>query len=196
MGKYLANGIVTHIQIINKHSFSSELLLEKLKHFININNYEVLVFNDEILLILKEEIFDENIHELIKEVDDITSCNNLLLYNIYGKNINNDDIKSQRFNKKNYPITIESRNEVFYVKGKKEEQEWFCEPYNNYWLLWKLDDSVLSDIEIYIGLIPLWQDANKYCGEDANKMLYIINTFKNNYYKSKLAKSFIFFILG
>ena len=109
MGQSLALGITTKITIRKKKGYEEEDInyaLKDLKKIINIDDYEIKYKGEDgILLKLKEEIFNNNIHDFLKEIDQLTSSRyyfiDCLMEN-EAKTIKFD----KNFNKENYPIKL------------------------------------------------------------------------------------------
>lgn len=209
MGRYVANGVPAIICICKKNYKNCDVtklkdeILKEVSKYVNIHDYDILVDKEVLNLFLKKEIFDENIHELIKELEPITSCRSHLLYN---KKIDWDNFDQER-----YPINLKEYDDEYNyqndydrknLKEKKYieciDEEFDCvEPFYpiNKWMIW--GNKLLSEnLEVYFYNIQLWCDWNKYDGEDETRLLYILNNLKKSYYKTKLGKDLIYYVSG
>ncbi len=204
MGRYLAAGIATSIVMKKKDGWESsekfnvfenkDDILKDLNNMIDVSKYECIYGNDYIILQLKTEHFNDNIHALIKELYSMINCENCILSNCEKK----VKILSKEFNKKDFPLTISNkkRNEGNIIHcvqpGYEEEMYYYASP--EYYLF--ENQKYKKNIKIDLYFINLWQDFNKYDGEDETKMLEIINKMSRFYYKSPLSKNMLFYILG
>lgn len=204
MGRYLAVGISTSIVIKKKYGWESsekfnvlenkDDILKDLNNMIDVSKYECIYDNDYIVLQLKTEHFNDNIHELIKELYPMINCESCILSNCKKK----VKILSKEFNKKDFPLTISNkkRNEeniIYCIQSDYEEKlNYFISP--EYYLFENYEYKKNIKVDLYF--INLWQDFHKYDGEDETKMLEIINKMSRFYYKSPLSKNMLFYILG
>ncbi len=204
MGRYLATGISTSIVIKKKDGWESseefnvlenkDDILKDLNNMIDVSKYECIYGNDYITLQLKIEHFNDNIHELIKELYPMINCESCILSNCEKK----VKILSKEFNKKDFPLTISNkkRNEeniIYCIQSDYEEKlNYFISP--EYYLFENYEYKKNIKVDLYF--INLWQDFHKYDGEDETKMLEIINKMSRFYYKSPLSKNMLFYILG
>ncbi len=204
MGRYLAVGIATSIVMKKKDGWESsekfnvlenkDDMLKDLNNMIDVSKYECIYGNDYIVLQLKTEHFNDNIHELIKELYPMVNCENCILSNCEKK----VKILSNKFNKKDFPLTISNKkrnaeNIIYCVQSDYEEKlNYFTSP--EYYLFENYEYKKNVKIDLYF--INLWQDFDKYDGEDETKMLEIINKMSRLYYKSSLSKNMLFYMLG
>lgn len=204
MGRYLAVGIVTSIVMKKKNGWESsekfnvfenkDDILKDLNNMIDTSKYECIYENDYIALQLKPEHFNDNIHELIKELYPMINCESCILSNCEKK----VKILSNEFNKKDFPLTISNKkineeNIIYCIQSDYGEKlNYFASP--EYYLFENQDYKKNIEMDLYF--INLWQDFNKYDGEDETKMLEIINKMSRFYYKNPLSKNMLFYILG
>ena len=212
MGQSLALGITTKITIRKKKYYEKEDInyaLKDLKKIININDYEIKYKDEDgILLKLKEEIFDNNIHDFLKEIEPLTSGKSMFLFNLMDEDRNIELNKD--FSKENYPIKLKwyDKNDKYKNEHEKNELCGECAaiykdnrlkqdfmPFFNYaWI--SLDYIVRSRFEIDMEFIPIWNNAYKILTEDEITILKIMNILKTKYYKTKLSKDMIYYISG
>ena len=212
MGQSLALGITTKIVIRKKKGYETEDInyaLKDLKKIINIDDYKVKEKDEEgIRLILKEEIFDNNIHDFLKEIEPLTSGKSMFLFNLIDEDRNIELNKD--FSKENYPIKLKwyDKNDKYKNEHEKNElcgecaaiykdnrlmQEYM--PFFNFaWL--STDYKVRSEFEIDLEFIPVWINGFKIISEDETMMLRIMNNLKTKYYQTKLSKDMIYYISG
>ena len=213
MGQSLALGITTKIVIRKKKYYEKEDInyaLKDLKKIININDYEIKYKDEDgILLKLKEEIFNNNIHEFLKEVNPITRVHSSFLPLLLGYEYRNIKIDKD-FNKEKYPFKLKwyDENDKYQSEYEKEDLCGECNviykdnrikqdymPFFNFaWIL--LNEKVSDNFEIELNFIPIWIDIDKIMCEDETMMLRIMNNLKTKYYKTKLSKDMIYYISG
>ncbi len=202
MGRFLANGVMTRFEIAKKDtSYSDEKfnlekemnnILKEINKTIDTSLYEITSKSKgHWIFSLKPEIFNKNIHDLIRELCPLTCPNvNSFIYiyrEIKEKKI---DIQSKKF-EENYPINCKVDSEGnYYVKVNEEEQ---AENFTTlYWIL--NDRRLFYNVKIGSTVILLWSDEDKYIGEDETWMLKIINNMKTKYYNSLLSKALIYLV--
>lgn len=211
MGRYLANGIAATISIYSKTEMEEcdiKPIKEKLSKYINLDLYDMKKYNDGLSFKLKLDVFNNNIHKTIKEISDLTSCEDYLLYNLF-ENYNEIDIYSDDFCQEKYPIElkryVKTSERNFYLDDGDyyigtEDDPRIRTIYNfygeQYWL--PKSESLKGRYKIQVGFILLWSDYDKYDGEDETKMLKILNTMKKSYYSScnELTQNITYFVSG
>jgi len=204
MGTFLASGIATKIYITKKKDYWSsnyDIYKEKDKIFnilnqmIDVSYYEITEYEDGFKLEIKKEIVEQNIHELIKEVSLNMDCKHFFFFNLckYGAEYKN--INLNNFNINNYPITMEKVPESNQYRLNDTNIIEYL-PYDNfrYSLLGNYESYAKLDVEMYF--IPIWMDYDKTICEDSSRLLYLLNTFSRQHFKSKLSKSLLFYIMG
>lgn len=207
MGRYLANGIPTKICVFlrkNQVMMKNDLkeIQEDLSKYVDLSMYEATEYADAFVFELKKEVFNQNIHELIKEIDSLTPCDSYLFCNLfYNQNINvlNDD-----FDKINIELCKYGDNLKFEDENRLKENDYYIKSEDSYitevnsfpYQFWVLDKEVKTRYYVNMYFMMLWSDCDKYCGEDETQMLSILNNMKSSYYKSTLSKSLIYFIQG
>ena len=204
MGRYFANGVATTIIIRNKKSsifekidlkLNKKRILNQINKYLSIKDYRISFDKDIILLRIKKDIFNKNIHSLLKEIDSLTDCNDYLSHYLFNKKIN---VNSCDFNPDNYKIILQKSKEdgSYYINAHNIITEDMCGAYTcNSWIFWD-DYKLRNTLRADIGAILLWFDSEKYIGEDESKILSILNTLKTRYYKTPLSKDMIFYISG
>lgn len=204
MGRALAAGIMTRFDITKKNNWNNEhfdleknlkRILKDISNIIDPSMYEVVMHDNESYeFALKPEIFNKNIHELIKEIGPLT-CPNISCFYDIGCELTekNTDICSKKMIEK-YPFAIKvSEDGTYFVELNEEENEWeegLFDPL--YWII--KDDELSENVEISASVILLWMDESKYVGEDETNMLKIMNNMKSKYYSSPLSKALIYYI--
>lgn len=207
MGRYLANGIPTKICVfLRKNQVTLKDDLNEIKidlsKYVDLSMYETIVYDDAFEFKLKKEIFNKNIHELIKEIDPITPCDSYLFCNLfYNQKI---DVLSDEFNKikielNKYGDDLEFENQNYITEDEyyiKSKDSYIKEANSFPYQFWVLDNDVRKRYYVNMDFIMLWLDYDKYDGEDETQMLRILNNMKTSYYKSVLSKSLVYFIRG
>lgn len=221
MGRYLANGIPTRIilhyndNVKKTNDEDLKQIKKDLKRYLNINNYNLNIDdqNRKIIFEIDKDFFESNIHNCIKEISCLTlpyierkeRSENLGLYDLNG--LSEKEIMKD-FSQETYPIHLIKKHDRIYPERYKyviEENTLQSSStyHQNYWLYW--ESSVLGGYTYFsrpkkysvnIELIQLWADINKYCGEDENYLLYILNNLKTKYYNNPLSKNLIYYIEG
>ena len=192
MGRYLANGILTTVNIKKIKGFSFdrdenfdlkaqlENILSDMNKYIDVSKYDIREENDEIVLNLKNDFVNDNIDDLLKEVNELTPCNHLF---------------KPYFESREYPLLYKCEENDFHIIEYNGESV-----SRDFWIpccAWILNDEYLFDnVAITVNFIPFWIDFDKYSGEDETRMLKIINSMKKSYYHSELSKVFIYEIYG
>lgn len=193
MGRFLSAGIATTILISGPNIFEQkDKILKRMEKFIDIKNYEVHDQEKDFYLRLKTDVFEQNIYEFVNEFYKVKKA-----YNIFLEDIENHDI--QEFTKEKYPLKlIEDEKENLLVQIPNSEYD-----VNETGFVWEnfsyifLDDSFpRRDIKIYLKFIPIWMEPDKTLSEDPTNMLYFLNLFSRNYFKSPLGNHFLFYIEG
>lgn len=199
MGRYVAVGVVSRIDIFRKNNFNleknKEKILTDLGKYLDLSKYDMESYKNCLSFYLKKEHFNNNIHDLIKEMAPIIKSD-ALLYNC-GEDI---EIETADFNKQNVPIIIKR-----YEKGNKEG-EFYCEckedseneeiayEFPEYWIF--NDEDLSDELEVKFAYICLWRDWDKFGSEDETNLLKILNTLRYPYFKNELSKNILFYISG
>lgn len=202
MGRYLATGIMTRFSIIGRKRmfYDKDFKLEKeidnilndINKIIDPSLYKLTNKDDECYeFSLKPDIFDNNIHELIREISPLTYPNVDFFADFYNEkeNLNNNDFI------KNYPFACKVNSKGEYcieINGEEIKEDYPFYPL--YWII--NDERLFYNVEIRAATILLWIDQDKYDGEDETEMLRIINNMKTKYYNSVLSKALIYYITG
>jgi hypothetical protein len=209
MGRYLANGIPTTISVVLERGYEVEKndlteIKKDLSKYVDLSMYELVKYDNGYEFELKKEVFNKHIHELIKELEPLTSCRSYFMFNLLDKyDIN---VLSDEFNKDNYKIELSKygdnpeyekenyiRENAYYIRCQKGHiSEASSYPYQ----FWALSSEIRKKYYVDMSFIMLWMDYNKYNGEDETPMLKVLNSMKSSYYKNPLSKSLIYFIAG
>ena len=208
MGRYLALGVATTIDVYKKKraplDFSitqnKDKIKKQLEKFLDLEKYDCCENDDCFTFRIKTDIFNDNVHDLIKELYPMIDC----YYDLCGDDYycGNDDEKDKirkNFNAENYPLTLTICGEG-YRKGR------FCSSWNDgcedgsfpaapeYWLF--EDKEFRNNIDVNISYITIWFDCNKFDSEDETPLLEIMNNMSRKYYKSPLSRTMFFYISG
>ena len=204
MGRVLCVGIVSRIEVIIRRKYKKSINMDfvnsiskSLNKYINTKDYEKEYYKDGYAYRLKENIFNDNIHDLIKEVSKDINIECFFEYE-------DIDFHKINFNKEDYPIILEtnldSESEDFgdqTIIFKKDNIEKYPEDspyiYNNNWLIG--NNEYKYDVRINLEAFTLWSTINKIRCESEYETLEIMNTLKKKY-KNRLGKNVIFFIYG
>ena len=106
-----------------------------------------------------------------------------------------DDLDYSKLNQKDYPCKLVfNRKKEGGFQVKDGLHDFFCMYPPEYWLV---ADCVHQKI-VSLMYVPLWQDYNKYCGEDESNMLRFLNRLKIPAFRdgNPLTKTIMFFVLG
>lgn len=200
MGRYLANGIPTRISVfLKKGKKIDENDLIKIKNdllnYVDLSMYELNEYEDGYAFHLKTEVFNKNIYELIKEINELTPCYSYFIFNLFDDcDIN---VLSDEFNKDNYKIElIKSSNNLEYFVQNTNSNNSIGETLSYPYQFWVLTSEIEDKYYVDMKFIMLWTDFSKFNGEDETEMLRILNNMKSSYYKNPLSKSLIYFIAG
>ena len=67
MGRYLSCGIATKITILKRYNEENDIIMERIGKNIDLNIYERIDYDDEIVLQIKKDILEKNIVDFIVE---------------------------------------------------------------------------------------------------------------------------------
>ena len=211
MGRYIANGILTEISIKRRKDYWNigkdlsdikDDVVSSLSEILDLDMYDIEMTNSYINLSLKKELFNDNIHDLVKKTNKITLCNSLL-YELYGDDYNKIDLDKTEFSKENIIIELRTmRKDHYHIE--KGETYLYCKkeieldyPFMPYYLWCLTKNEINSDLEVQTSFVKLYSQYDKYEGEDECPMLYLLNHFSRNYIKDNpLYKSLFFYITG
>lgn len=195
---HIGNGIPVVIQVFHRYDDCNNItndkdkILEEIGKYIDLEDYNVIVYENAIELKLNKEIFNENIHEFIKEMESSTACYRDLFYN--------HDLPLEDFTKEKYELKLCEYDENYTYKDEEEKENLKGE----YYLKCDNDDiryeeSYYPDIwllegkyRMYSKKIKLWYDPNDI--EDGGYIIPVLNTYKKNYYKNKLGNDLIYYV--
>lgn len=193
MGRFLSAGIATTILISGPNVFQQkEKILNQMKKFLDIQNYEVHDQEKNFYLRLKTDVFEQNIYEFVGEFYKVRD-----FYNTFLEEIENNDI--QEFTKEKYPLKLledekdDLSVQISNVEYEIRETDFTWENFSYIFL----DDSFQPrEVRISLKFIPIWMEPDKTLSEDPTNMLYFLNLFSRNYFQSPLGKHFLFYIEG
>lgn len=218
MGRQLANGIATKFVVVKRKDYinfdfkkEQDKILNHLNQYIDISSYDIETCDDGLVFSIKKDFFNKHIHELLKEIEPLTSSDIYFLFNLYDEKYRNIDINSDNFNNENYPLELKFCDENYQFKDNYQKQrlenKFFIENddnmiieedvfiTSNYWPFVE-NKELLDKLKIYTSVIMLWIDWSKIDMESETHLLLILNTLKNKYYKNPLARDLIYFIEG
>lgn len=216
MGRYVALGIACEIQFRKSIYTKPEefaLIRKDLKNniekYINANDYYITEEDDSIYYRIKEEVINNNIHNLLKEIEQLFDMNDFEYHISEGKH----DIKvsDENFNKDNYPLEFKLLDENYKYEGEYDKKT-NCNTYRfvtphckietdfpffreNDWMLYGKGD-LFDDTSGDVGYLNIWRDIDKIDGEDETMIIYILNTLLMKYFQNPLAKDLQFYISG
>lgn len=212
MGRYIANGILTTVSIRRRNDplcANKDLLemkdeiLSSLSEMLDLNMYDIEANSKYIILELKKEIFNDNIHDLLKKLDKITHCN-ALLNNVYDDderkiNLNDDFSKEKQVielrTMEKDDCFVEEGETYLYCNNEIHELDYAFLPYYQYSLSRK--PKVNYYIDMQPGFVLLYYEYDKYDCEDDYTIPYLLNHFSRDYIKDNpLYKSLLFYISG
>lgn len=110
MGRYLALGVATTIQLSKKKNYwvknynlleNKQEIMDELNDLVDVSKYDCKELENKIILTMKPECFNDNIHDLIKELYPMIDCKTCMEHD--------GEIKFEfddNFNKENYPINL------------------------------------------------------------------------------------------
>lgn len=190
MGTYLSCGIATSI-VIRKRVGSlwniqekKDDILKEMGNYINTNLYKTELFDDGIVLNLKENIVNRDLLSFMKEANELINFQSDLSF-YADKKIDFD----------NHTFAIKMNNDDYYLEidNKEKIEEFVGRNNSSPWIIYN-DDSMIHNLLIQYNMIIFWMDSAKFVGEDPLTYLYIFNKMKNKYYKNKLKGCFIYHI--
>ncbi len=204
MGRVLCVGIVSRIEVIIRRKYNKSINMDfvnsiskSLNKYINTKDYDKEYYNNCVAYRLKENIFNDNIHDLIKEVSKDINVESFFEYE-------DVDYEKINFNKEDYPIILETNldpeSECFgdqtiifkkdnVLKGPDDCPNY----YDNTWLI--AGNEYENMVAINIEAFTLWKSYENIFCENEYETLKIINDLKKKY-KNRLGKNVIFFIFG
>ncbi len=198
MGRHLVNGVLTRFKIKKNNNYYSNFDLQKelynvlkdMGRIIDVSLYELTTKgSDYYEFSLKPNIFDNNIHDLIREISPLTFPN--VNYFAYSRN-KFGDINNKSFID-NFPFKCKiNSNGKYYIEindNKIDETQCFMPMH---WILSNYE--IRENVKINACIILLWIDEDKYDGEDETNILRLINNMKTKYYNSELSKALIYHV--
>lgn len=197
MGAYLVGGVATRFKIRNKDGYdvvrNKDKVVNAIGKVVDVSIYDVQEYLDGIELVIKKEVFEDNIHDLIQEISPIMNTKIYFFANLYKEEV---DIK--KFNKENYSISLNIYPEgtgyegKFYLNdGEIREQE--CYPDYSYMLLRDGESGLMHNIKVNISFINVWLDPS-IIDEYPLGTINVLNKLTSKSFKNVLAKSMFFYI--
>lgn len=197
MGRYLSCSIATSMVVEERNDkpFEKEEL-NKLKQSVgkifDLDLYNVKEEENLISLEIKKDVFNENIHDLCRELNKSFFLLHFMIYD-------NEYLNTDRHDEK-WPISLiqtENGNKYMLVLGenansndiKSEDLSWY-----GFSPLLRREFSNWRDYNFDIQGIMLFLDINKVDFEDQTEIVCLLNWFKKNYFKNKLSGSIVFHI--
>ena len=189
MGRFFSYGIATRVTVTRKNEsekVEKDKIFNQLGNYIDVDTYNVLENDNEMVLSIKEDFVNDNINKFLQEimplgqsycsmleekVDDNTKTSYELYVDEEGKTDENHVLKV-------------GTDELY----ERAEALWF----DNNWVF--NENYFIHEYSVFIELITLWIDACKVDGEDVSELLRITNSLKANYFENPLGKDLIFFI--
>lgn len=202
MGRFLALGVVSSIGIYKKGGFSikekKDEIINNLSKYLDMSKYNYDEYENALILRIKPEHFNNNIHSLIKTLYPLIKCKDLL----YNSNYEDVDILSEEFNSTNAPLNIKQYEET--EEHMHDKGDFYCEwneckediamEYPKYWVFESRE--LIENFNINFAYINLWHDWNKIDSEDETNLIEILNTLRYPYYDNELSKNILFYIAG
>ena len=197
MGRYLSCSIATSMVVEKRNDkpFEKEEL-NKLKQSIgrifDLDLYNIKEEENLISLEIKKNVFNENIHDLCRELNKSFFLLHFMIYD-------NEYLNKDRHDEK-WPISLiqtENGNKYMLVLGenansndiKSEDLSWY-----GFSPLLRREFSNWRDYNFDIQGIMLFLDINKVDFEDQTEIVCLLNWFKKGYFKNKLSGSIVFHI--
>ncbi len=196
MGKYLAYGIANQIHVSIEKNLehveeTQEKILENLRSFVNISDYNIQKNNDSVSLQLKEECITENIHDFVKEIYDFFG---------YLVVLEGLEVALDQFTKENCPVSIAEKDGMNYLVRKEDNA---CDNENTYsidrfayynYVVFDSEFIYENKIELYIDFMIMDFEEDKIFTESEVNLLRYINLFSRDYFRNPLGKNSLFFI--
>lgn len=203
MGRYVAFGVASTINVLTKKENKYDIyknkdkILGSLNNFLDLSKYNCKEYENGFVYKIKPKYFQDNIHELLKEIHPLMNCEDLF----YDTKYQDIDISSDKFNKEDVPLIIKQykksesghREEGFYNDWDDMEEDLPME-WPEFWLF--KEEELHENVRIQMLYICLWRDYDKIFSEDETKLICIMNTLLQGHFKSVLAKNCLFYISG
>ena len=169
---------------------------KEVSKYIDMKHYDYIKTESSCRLQLKNKPFEDNILETFKEFLEKTNFSSPVILD--DEKVTLDILKQKKYKfKLNY--SDKEIEEGVLVNDRLEHLFSQCPP--EYWLLndCKIDKGLFSyEYMLYIDYFAVWNDWNKYDGEDESNLLRALNMMKIEFFKdcNELTKDLMFFILG
>lgn len=192
MGRYLSAGIPAQIYIEGKEGWTRTKLKKirnEIQKYVNLDLYNETIYSDGARLILKENIFDDNIHRTLQEFEKFTHFSNDFLEN-FGYYETCTDIKKMQ---KEYPCKLmyDVDDGSSYKRSGVQCNDKFYTldgifPSHDNWLV---VDSELANSStglqctVTIEYLRIWMDWYKYSGEAEYNIIRMLKRLKLSAFK-------------
>jgi len=196
MGAYLTGGIATRVTIMGKDGFdiikNKGEVFETINDVIDTTSYEVVEYENGFELLLKKEIFNNNIHDLIREVYSFIDVDFFFFTNLFKTDTK---ISMENFTKENYPIELKVysdgyRKGEFYLNNEELRES---KSYLNYAHRFLPDNNISYKLNIKLSFIDFWLDPSKV-NEYPLGTIDLLNKIVRVHFKNKLVKSIFFYV--
>lgn len=202
MGRFIAFGVPSTINVVTKGKEYDikkvkEKIISDLSNFLDLSKYNCTEYDNGFVFKIKPKHFQDNVHELLKEIYPLIRCDNFL----YGTKFQDINIMSDAFNKKDVPLIIKQfekdeyghRKGDFYKEWSKVEEDLPME-WPEFWIF--KERELKRNVSIQMLYINLWRDWDKIFNEDDTNLICIMNTLLQGHFKSPLSKNCLFYISG
>ena len=197
MGRYLSCAVATSmiIEKRNDKPFEKEEL-NKLKQSVgkifDLDLYNVMEEENLISLKIKKDVFDENIHDLCRELNNSFFLLHFMPYD--------DEYLDEDKPDEEWPISIteikDSNKHIVELGENANSNDFKSKDLSWYGFspLLRREFSNWRDYNFDIQGIMLFLDINKVDFEDQTEIVCLLNWFKKDYFKTKLSGNIVFHI--
>ena len=196
MGRYLSCAVATSMVVTKRNDkpFEKEeldKLKQSMKRIFDFDLYNVKEADNLLFLDIRKDVFNENIHELCRELNKSFFLLHFMPYD--------DEYLEEDRSDEEWPISIKeipNRNKYLLELGKNAYND--CESENlslfGFSPLLRREISNWQDYSFDIQGILLFLDGDKADFEDETEFVCLLNWFKKDYFKTKLSGSIVFHI--
>lgn len=189
MGRFFSYGIATRVTVTRKNDnekVEKDKIFKQLGNYIDVDTYNVLENDNEMVLSIKEDFVNDNINKFLQEIMPLGQ----FYCSMLEKKVNDNT-------KVSYELSTSEDNKndkrhVLKVGTTKLYEMAQALSFGNNWVF--NENYFIREYSVFIELITLWIDACKIDGEDVSELLRITNSLKTNYFDNPLGKDLIFFI--
>ena len=197
MGRYLSCAVATSMVVTKRNDkpFEKEeldKLKQSMKRIFDFDLYNVKEADNLLFLDIRKDVFNENIHELCRELNKSFFLLHFMPYD--------DEYLEEDRSDEEWPISIKEisdSNKYILELGenansndfKSEDLSW-C----GFSPLLRREIPNWRDYSFDIQGIMLFLDINKVDFEDQTEIVCLLNWFKKDYFKNKLSGSIVFHI--